>query len=133
MRTALVAYAGSLTTLLVLDAVWLGLVARTFYRDQLGEMMLPSPNLAVAAVFYLFFAVAVVVLAVYPAIASGSVWTALAYGLILGLAAYGTYDITNLATLKNWPLMMSLVDLAWGGFVTAMTAAGGFLAVRALG
>ncbi len=133
MRTALVAYAGSLTTLLVLDAVWLGLIARTFYRDQLGEMMLPSPNLGVAAVFYLFFAVAVVVLAVYPAIASGSVWTALAYGLILGLAAYGTYDITNLATLKNWPLMMSLVDLAWGGFVTAATAAGGFVAVRALG
>jgi uncharacterized membrane protein len=132
MKTALVAYAGSLVTLLVFDAVWLGLVARTFYRDQLGEMMLPSPNLGIAAVFYLFFAVAVVVLAVFPAIAAGSVWTALVYGLILGLAAYGTYDITNLATLKNWPLMMSLVDLAWGGFVTAMTAAGGFLVVRAL-
>jgi uncharacterized membrane protein len=133
MKTALVAYAGSLTTLLVFDAVWLGLVARTFYREQLGEMMLPSPNLGVAAVFYLFFAVAVVVLAVFPAIASGSVWTAVIYGLILGLAAYGTYDITNLATLKNWPLVMSMVDLAWGGFVTAMTAAGAFIAVRALG
>ncbi len=132
MKTALVAYAGSLTTLLVFDAVWLGLVARTFYREQLGEMMLPSPNLGVAAVFYLFFAVAVVVLAVFPAIASGSVWTAVIYGLILGLAAYGTYDITNLATLKNWPLVMSMVDLAWGGFVTAMTAAGGFIAVRAM-
>jgi hypothetical protein len=71
MKTALVAYAGSLVTLLVFDAVWLGLVARTFYRDQLGEMMLPSPNLGVAAVFYLFFAVAVVVLAVFPAIAVG--------------------------------------------------------------
>jgi uncharacterized membrane protein len=133
MKAVLVAYGGSLITLLVFDAIWLGLVARTFYRDQLGDMMLPQPNLAVAAVFYLFFAVAVVVLAVLPAIAAGSVWTAIGYGLILGLAAYGTYDITNLATLKNWPLVVSMVDLAWGAFVTAMTAAGGFFAVRAMG
>jgi uncharacterized membrane protein len=133
MKTALVAYAGSFGTLLVLDAIWLGIVARTFYRDQLGDMMLPSPNFGIAAIFYLFFAVAVVVLAVLPAVASGSLWTAVIYGLILGLAAYGTYDVTNLATLKNWPPLMSIVDLAWGGFVTAMTAAGGFFAVRALG
>ncbi len=132
MKTALVAYAGSFGTLLVLDAIWLGLVARTFYRDQLGDLMLPSPNFGIAAIFYLFFAVAVVVLAVLPAIASGSLWTAVIYGLILGLAAYGTYDVTNLATLKNWPPLMSIVDLAWGGFITAMTAAGGFFAVRAL-
>jgi uncharacterized membrane protein len=132
MKTALVAYAGSFGTLLVLDAIWLGLVARTFYRDQLGDLMLPSPNFGIAAIFYLFFAVAVVVLAVLPAVASGSPWTAVIYGLILGLAAYGTYDITNLATLKNWPPLMSIVDLAWGSFITAMTAAGGFFAVRAL-
>lgn len=132
MKTALVAYAGSFGTLLVLDAIWLGLVARTFYRDQLGDLMLPSPNFGIAAIFYLFFAVAVVVLAVLPAIASGSLSTAVIYGLILGLAAYGTYDVTNLATLKNWPPLMSIVDLAWGGFITAMTAAGGFFAVRAL-
>ncbi|MBO9123283.1 MULTISPECIES: DUF2177 family protein [unclassified Rhizobium] len=132
MKTALVAYAGSFATLLVLDAIWLGLVARTFYRDQLGDLMLPSPNFGIAAIFYLFFAVAVVVLAVLPAIASGSLSTAVIYGLILGLAAYGTYDVTNLATLKNWPPLMSIVDLAWGGFITAMTAAGGFFAVRAL-
>jgi uncharacterized membrane protein len=130
MKTAVIAYAGSLATLVVLDVIWLGVVARTFYRDQLGDMMLPSPNLAIAAVFYLFFAAAVVILAVAPALGAGSVITALAYGAVLGLAAYGTYDLTNLATLKNWPLAMSLVDLAWGGFVTALTAAGGFVAVR---
>jgi uncharacterized membrane protein len=130
MKTAVIAYAGSLATLVVLDVIWLGVVARTFYRDQLGDMMLPSPNLAIAVVFYLFFAAAVVILAVAPALGAGSVITALAYGAVLGLAAYGTYDLTNLATLKNWPLAMSLVDLAWGGFVTALTAAGGFVAVR---
>lgn len=130
MKAAVIGYAGSLATLFVFDAIWLGLIARTFYRDQLGDMMLPSPILAIAAVFYLFFAAAVVILAVVPALGANSLIMAVAYGAILGLAAYGTYDITNLATLKNWPLAMSLVDLAWGLFVTALTAAGGFLAVR---
>jgi uncharacterized membrane protein len=133
MKTALVAYAGSFATLLVLDAIWLGLVARTFYRDQLGELMLPQPAFGIAALFYLFFAVAVVVLAVLPAVNAASLGTALAYGAILGLAAYGTYDITNLSTLKNWPVTMSLVDMAWGTFVTAATAAGGYAAARAFG
>ncbi len=66
MKTALIAYAGTFSTLLVADAIWLGLVARTFYRDQLGSMMLPSPNFTIAALFYLFYAVAVVILAVMP-------------------------------------------------------------------
>ena len=133
MKTALFAYAGSLLTLLVCDGIWLGLVARSFYRDQLGALMLPSPNLGVAALFYLFFAAAVVVLAVQPALSAGSITTALVHGVILGLAAYGTYDMTNLATLRNWPLAMSLVDMAWGTLLTALTAAGGYLAARIFG
>ena len=132
MKTALFAYAGTFLTLLVCDGIWLGLVARNFYRDQLGALMLPSPNLAVAALFYLFFAAAVVVLAVLPALSAGSIATALLHGAILGLAAYGTYDITNLATLRNWPLTMSLIDMAWGTLLTALTAVGGYLAVRIL-
>lgn len=133
MKTALIAYAGSFATLLVLDAIWLGLVARTFYRDQLGDLMLPQPALGIAALFYVFFAVAVVVLAVLPAVSAASLTTALVYAAILGLAAYGTYDITNLSTLKNWPVTMTLVDMAWGTFVTAATAAGGYAAARAFG
>ncbi|MBX4951461.1 putative membrane protein [Rhizobium binae] len=133
MKTAVFAYAGSLLTLLVCDAIWLGLVARSFYRDQLGTLMLPSPNLAVAALFYLFFAAAVIVLAVQPALSAGSLASAIVYGAILGLAAYGTYDITNLATLRNWPLAMSLIDMAWGTLLTALTAAGGYLAARTFG
>jgi len=132
MKTALVSYAGCLLTLAVLDAIWLGIVARGFYRDQLGELMLPSPNLAVAALFYLLFTVAIVILSVLPALSSGSIGTALLYGAILGLAAYGTYDITNLSTLKNWPLAMSLVDMAWGTFLTALSAVGGYCAARLL-
>jgi uncharacterized membrane protein len=70
---------------------------------------------------------------VLPAVSAASLTTALVYGAILGLAAYGTYDITNLSTLKNWPVTMTLVDMAWGTFVTAATAAGGYAAARAFG
>ncbi len=130
MKTVLIAYAGTLVSLLIADAIWLGLVARTFYRDQLGELMLPSPNLAIASVFYVFFAMAIVLLAVMPGVKAGSLTTALGYGAVLGLAAYGTYDITNLATLKGWPTIVSVVDMAWGTFVTAFSASCGLLACR---
>ncbi len=132
MKTALIAYAGTFGTLLVADAIWLGLVARTFYRDHLGDLMLPSPNFAIAALFYIFFAVATVALVVLPGVKSGTLVSTLLYGALLGMAAYGTYDITNLATLKNWPVIVTVVDLAWGTFVTALSAGGGYLAVRLL-
>ena len=130
MKTVLLAYAGTLISLFAADAIWLGLVARTFYRDQLGALMLPSPNFAIAAIFYVFFAMAVVVLAVMPGLKSASLLTAIAYGAVLGLAAYGTYDITNLATLKGWPVTVSVVDMAWGTFVTGLSAGCGFLLTR---
>ena len=130
MKTVLIAYAGTLVSLLIADAIWLGLVARTFYRDQLGELMLPSPNLAIASVFYVFFAMAIVLLAVMPGVKTNSLLTALGYGAVLGLAAYGTYDITNLATLKGWPPIVSAVDMAWGTFVTALASGCGLLACR---
>jgi uncharacterized membrane protein len=133
IKTAFAAYAGSFVTLLVLDAIWLGLVARTFYRDQLGDLMLPQPNLAIAAVFYIFFTVAVVVLAVMPALSAESIGKALLFGAILGLAAYGTYDITNLSTLKGWPGVLSAVDMAWGTVITAASAGGGYAAARYFG
>jgi uncharacterized membrane protein len=126
MTTMLSAYVGSLTVLLALDALWLGLVARRFYRDELGSLMLASPRFGIALLFYLVYAAAVVVLAVLPGIGRGPLWSVLARGAILGLAAYGTYNVTNLATLKNWPARMSLVDMGWGVIATAASAAGGY-------
>ncbi|WP_225524971.1 DUF2177 family protein [Rhizobium leguminosarum] len=131
-KTALFAYAGTFLTLLICDGIWLGLIAHNFYRDQLGVLMLPSPNLAVGALFYLFFAAAVVCCRAASAV-GGLYRHGVLHGAILGLAAYGTYDITNLATLRNWPLAMSLVDTAWGTALTALTAAGRYFAVRFFG
>ena len=130
MKTVGIAYAGTLLSFLVIDAIWLGLIAKSFYREQLGDLMLPAPNLAVAAVFYLFFAVAIVVLAVRPGLEAGSVWTAIGYGAVLGLAAYGTYDMTNLSTLRGWPVTLSIVDLIWGASLTATASSLGYTAAR---
>ncbi len=132
MKTVIVAYLGTIVTFLVADALWIGVIARSFYKEQIGDLMLPSPNLPVAALFYLFFAGAIVLFAVTPGLKTASLSTAMVYGGILGLAAFGTYDITNLATLKNWPLKMSLVDMAWGTFVTGLAASGGYWAATLL-
>lgn len=133
MKTLGIAYAGTLLSFLLVDAIWLGLIAKNFYRDQLGDLMLPSPNFAVAAIFYLFFAVAIVFLAVRPGLEAGSLWTAIGYGALLGLAAYGTYDMTNLSTLKGWPLTLSVVDMVWGTVLTAVASACGYASVRHFG
>ncbi|SFB59446.1 Uncharacterized membrane protein [Rhizobium sp. NFR07] len=133
MKAHALAYAGTLISFLLIDAIWLGVLAKNFYRRELGDMMLPSPSLSVAAVFYLFFAVAIVVLAVRPGLEAGSIWYAVAYGAVLGLAAYGTYDMTNLSTLRGWPMALSIVDLLWGTVLTAAASACGYAAARSFG
>lgn len=131
MKTWIVAYLSTAVVFLVGDMVWLGLIAKNFYRDQLGDLMSPSPMLAPAVAFYLIYVVGVVYFAVMPALGTGSWTTALGSGALLGLCAYAAYDMSNLATLKSWPLAMSLVDLAWGTCLTALSATAGYLATRA--
>ncbi len=126
----LTAWAGTAAFILAIDAIWLGLVAKGFYSRQLGDLMLDQPRLAIAALFYVMYSGAVVILASAPADRSGSLQDALFMGAILGFAAYGTYDITNLATLKNWPLTMSLVDMAWGTLLTTAASAVGYWLLR---
>ena len=122
MSVWLAAYFSTVILFLAVDAIWLGIIARGFYRDQLGHLMLESPRLGLAMVFYLFYAAAITVLVVMPAVRSGVWWHAAVYGGILGLAAYGTYDITNTATLRDWPPLVSVVDMAWGTVLTAGVA-----------
>lgn len=124
------AYAGALVAFLTIDLIWLGFVARGFYRGQLGHLMLDKPNVVAAGLFYLAYVAIVVFLAVPPALAKGSWTTAAFYGAILGLFAYGTYDMTNLATLKDWPVPVVIVDMVWGICLTATCATAGYLAAR---
>ncbi|MCY0096134.1 DUF2177 family protein [Hoeflea ulvae] len=124
------AWGGTAAFILAVDAVWLGLVAGGFYSRQLGDMMLDSPRLGIAALFYVMYSAAVVILASAAAARTGTLQDALLLGAILGFAAYGTYDITNLSTLKNWPLTMSIVDIAWGTLLTAAASAVGYWLLR---
>jgi uncharacterized membrane protein len=113
-RNALVLYLISLAIFVLVDMVWLGLVARGFYRAQLGEMLSPKVNWAAAVLFYLLFIAGLQVFVVVPALQTGVALTALWRGALFGLIAYATYDLTNLATLRGWPLLVTVVDLAWG-------------------
>ena len=126
------AYAFTLVAFFGLDLLWLGLVARGFYSSQLGGLMRDNINFAAAGGFYLAYVAGIVFFAVAPALAEGSWRKAAVSGVLLGLLAYGTYDMTNLATLRNWPVAMSLVDMAWGGVVTGVSAVAGFSMTRAL-
>ncbi|MEO8756265.1 MAG: DUF2177 family protein [Devosia sp.] len=124
-----VAYIVTAIVFLGLDFLWLTQVALGMYRRELGTLLLDNPNLLVAGLFYLLFVLGIVLLAINPALNGGGWVTALWMGAVLGLVAYGTYDITNLSTLKNWSLTITLVDLAWGTALTAVSAAVGTLVV----
>jgi len=128
MKTYLVGYLATLVTLTILDAAWLGVVSREFYKARLGQLLFEQPQWYAAILFYLIHALAIVVFAV-PLVTS---WlSAVLFGALLGFCVYAAYDLTNLATLRGWPLTVSLVDLAWGALVTAAAAAAAFLAMRA--
>jgi len=132
MTRYFVAYLFTVVTFLAIDFVWLTQVARGFYFGRLGDLLLESPRLGVAAAFYALFVVGLVYFAVAPALRDGSVMTALISGALFGFFAYATYDLTNYSTLKNWPLAVSLVDMAWGTVLCGVSATVGFLATRAV-
>ena len=105
-----------------IDMLWLGLVAKKFYAQQIGFLMKTNPNWLAAIIFYLLFVVALVVFVISPAIEKQSWIMALTGGLLFGLVTYATYDLTNLATLKDWPLLVTIVDLVWGMTVSALVS-----------
>jgi len=130
MAQYLTSYVATAAVFLGLDFLWLSKVAKSFYFDRLGSLLLDKPNMGAAVAFYCIYIVGVVIFAVAPALRSDSTTTALIYGALFGFFAYGTYDMTNYATLRNWSLTVSLVDIAWGTFLTALSATAGYLATR---
>ncbi|MBN2098654.1 MAG: DUF2177 family protein [Dehalococcoidia bacterium] len=122
----------TLGAFLAIDAVWLALVARTFYRKYLDWLMAANPNWIAALAFYLLFVVGVLVLVVVPGVEDGSLRTTLLKGALFGLIAYGTYDLTNQATVKNWPLTVTAVDMIWGTALSVAVSYIGFVAGKGL-
>ena len=124
MHKHLATYAATALAMLVLDALWLGLIAAPLYQQGIGHLMAPQPRLGVAALFYLLYPLGIVIFAV-AARPAGAWRPTLLAGALFGFFAYATYDLTNLATLKGWPLGLSLIDMAWGTVVSTASAAGG--------
>lgn len=123
-------YLATLVAFFAVDLAWLGLVARTFYRKYLGFLMAPKVNWPAALIFYLLFVVGILVFAVLPGLEAGSLKTTLLRAALFGLIAYATYDLTNLATLKDWPLTVTVVDLIWGTLVSVLVSLAGYFAGR---
>lgn len=126
-------YAVSIVAFCALDAVWLGVVARAFYRQQLGDLLRPDPRWGAALVFYALFVAGVVLFVTLPAIGRESLGRAVAMGALFGLVTYATYDLTSLAVMRGFPVLVAVVDLAWGAAISAAVAATGYLAAGWLG
>ena len=125
MNKYLAGYLAAVFVIVALDALWLGLIAKTMYQQAIGHLMAEQPRLAAAAVFYVVDAAGLMVFAVAPQAGDPGLGKTVLMGALFGFFAYATYDLSNLATLRNWPLKLTLVDMAWGTLLSAAAAAAG--------
>jgi len=126
-------YLIALPVFLIIDMIWLGLVAKNFYAKHIGFLMKTDINWIAALVFYLIFIVGLVVFVITPALEKNSWITALLLGALFGLITYATYDLTNLATIKNWPLVVTIIDLIWGTVLAAVVSVISFFIANKIG
>ena len=132
MKRYAAAYIVTAIVFLGIDAIWLTLSADRLYKPNLSKLLAAQYNLTPAVLFYLLYVAGIVIFAVSPAFKSEHWTTATLYGALFGLFAYATYDLTNQATLKDWPVIVTVADLCWGTVLTAVAASCGYLATRSL-
>jgi len=127
----IVLYLLTIPVFFLIDMLWLGVVAKGFYQTRLAEFLGPV-NWSAAIIFYLIYIVGILIFAVVPALRGESLVHALFFGALFGFFCYATYDFTNLATVRNWPLVVSIVDVIWGTVLTGSVATASYLIGRAL-
>lgn len=125
-------YLTAALTFLALDGVWLGLIAPKFYQKYIGPLMAEKANILAAGIFYAMFIAGLVFFVIQPAVREASWTAALTRGALFGLVTYATYDLTSQAVIKNWPWLVTGVDLLWGTFITATVATVSFFVYRAV-
>jgi uncharacterized membrane protein len=118
-------YFSFLISLVVVDMIWLLVIAKNLYRNSMGDLMAQEPKLAAGAAFYVLYAIGVCIFVIVPALTKQSWFDAVLYGALFGFFCYMTYDLTNLAVIRNFPTQLAFIDIAWGSFVTA--ALSGFI------
>ncbi len=112
-------YLIALSLFLAIDSIWLGIVAKDLYQEKIGFLMKSDINLISAFIFYLLFVLGLVVFVINPALKSEQWMTALFLGILFGVITYATYDLTNLATIEGWPVMVTIIDIFWGAFIAS--------------
>ena len=115
-------YLSFLIPLITIDLVWLLGIAKNLYRNEMGDLMATEPKLIAGLAFYLLYALGVCIFVIIPALSKQSFLYALQYGALFGLFCYMTYDLTNLAVVRDFPTRLAFIDIAWGSFVTALTS-----------
>lgn len=126
-------YFVALVVFFAIDILWLGFIAKDLYRENLGHMMAPKTNWAAAIIFYAIFIGGLVFFAINPALQKDSWSYALLVGALFGFMCYATYDMTNLATLKDWPLKIVVIDIIWGTVLNGLTSVGSFFIIKLIG
>jgi len=117
---------------MVIDLVWLGLVAKKLYNKYLGYIMAKNINWAAAIIFYVIFIIGLLIFVINPALANESIKYLIFYAMAYGFVTYATYDLTNLATLKDWPIEITIIDLIWGTSLSTLTAYFSYLIINRL-
>ncbi len=121
-------YAATLIAFFAIDMLWLGVAARSFYQKHLGFLLAPSPNWGAALLFYLLFVAGMVIFVLVPGLKAGSLSMTLVKGALFGLVVYAGYDLTNQATVKDWPVVVTVVDMIWGTILSTAVCVVGYAA-----
>ena len=130
IKSILISYLLTFVVFLMVDMLWLGVIAKNIYQKYLGGFLSDNVNWTAAIIFYFIFVVGISIFAIYPAINKDSVFNAILMGALFGFFTYATYDLTNLATLKGWPLKIVFIDILWGTTLSAIVSFSGFYIVK---
>ena len=130
LKIALISYGLTLIVFLIVDLVWLGIIAKNLYSKYLGEFMTDSINWTAAIIFYLIFVAGLLIFVIYPSVEKNSVTQVLILGALFGIITYSTYDLTNLATLKGWPIQIVIIDIIWGSVLSTIVSLSGYYVVK---
>ena len=130
IKNTILSYLLTFIVFLMVDMLWLGIIAKNLYQKYLGGFITDKVNWTAALIFYLIYVVGISIFAIYPAVNKGSASNAILMGALFGIFTYATYDLTNLATMKGWPLNIVFIDILWGAFLSALVSFSGFHIVK---
>ena len=130
MKSIIISYLLTFVVFIIIDMLWLGVIAKNLYQKYLGEFLTDNVNWTAAIIFYLIYVVGISIFAIYPSVNKDSVYNAILMGALFGIFTYATYDLTNLATLKGWPLPIVFIDIIWGAVLSATVSLSGFYIVK---